>query len=112
MMGRESHSELAQNVWKIVREVIPDANRQRIAQDIIKCFENYGHGPWARLPSPWADQLYTDAKEMPIPKYTWYYCPNCKCDAYFFDGDICMSCGKLLHTEEYPKHTEEEYYLR
>ncbi len=31
-----------------------------------------------------------------IPKYTWHYCPNCKCDAYFFDGDVCMSCGRFV----------------
>lgn len=55
-MGWCSGSELAQNVWELVREFIPAAERKRVAKNFIECFEDFDCDTMQE-----AEQLYTDA---------------------------------------------------
>ena len=49
-------AELAQNVWELVREFIPAAERKRVAKNFIECFEDFDCDTMQE-----AEQLYADA---------------------------------------------------
>lgn len=59
-MGWASGSEIAENVWRVVRKYVPQEKRERVSNEIIDIFENEDADTMSEAETLWKDSHRMD----------------------------------------------------